>query len=218
MRLSIIIPCFNSAATIRRCLDSVYALPLSELEFEVIVVNDGSTDETGEIVREYATHHANLTLFRHLVNRNLGAARNTGLAMAKGDCIAFVDSDDEVGPGMVSALKMLGEKGLDMVAMRVEKVSEDGTVTEELTLPYSPEEVFSGVRLQEEKAYWGAQAWRYLYSKALLEEVGYPFVEGVFYEDSDFVYAHFYRAKKMAYCDDCGYRFYYSKNSNHRRK
>lgn len=84
MRLSLIIPCYNSAATIRRCLNSVYALPLQESEFEVIVVNDGSTDETGRLVEEFGTAHPNLTQIRHLVNRNLGAARNTGLAVAKG--------------------------------------------------------------------------------------------------------------------------------------
>ena len=209
MRLSFIIPCFNSAATIRRCLDSVYALHLTESEFEVIVVNDGSTDETGKLVEEYGTAHMNLTLIRHLVNRNLGAARNTGLAAAKGDCIAFVDSDDEVGPGLVSALKMMEEKGLDMVAMRVEKVKEDGTVAEELSLPYSNEEVFSGVRLQEERPYWCCAVWGYIYLRAFIDSVNYPFAEGVDYEDSDFVCKHFYRAGRVAYCDDRGYRFYF---------
>ena len=171
------------------------------------MVNDGSTDETGRLVEEYGTAHPNLTLIRHLVNRNLGAARNTGLAVAKGDCIAFVDSDDEVGPGLVSALRMMEEKGLDMVAMRVEKVKEDGTIAEELTLSYSTDEVFSGVKLQEDHPYWGVQAWRYLYSLTFLEGVNYPFVEGVYYEDSDFVCNHLYRAERMAYCDDWGVSF-----------
>lgn len=174
----------------------------------MIVVDDGSTDDTGRLVEEYGSAHGNLTLIRHLVNRNLGAARNTGLAAAKGDCIAFVDSDDEVEPGMVSALRMMEEKGLDMVAMRVEKVKEDGTVTEELTLPYGPEEVFSGVRLQEEKAYWCSAVWGYLYSKALIDRVRYPFVEGVFFEDVDFLCSHLYHADQISYCDDYGYRVY----------
>ena len=175
----------------------------------MIVVNDGSTDDTGKLVEEYGTAHTNLTLIRHLVNRNLGAARNTGLAAAKGDCIAFVDSDDEVAPGMVCALKMMEEKGLDMVAMRVEKVKEDGKVAEELSLPYSNEEVFSGVRLQEERPYWCPAVLGYIFSRAFINSVNYPFVEGVYYEDSDFVCKHFYRAEKMAYCDDRGYRFYF---------
>lgn len=206
MRLSIIIPCYNSAAAIRRCLDSVYALSLQESEFEVIVVNDGSTDETGEIVGEYVTRHANLTLIRHLVNRNLGAARNTGIAAAKGDCIGFVDSDDEVGPGLVSAFRMLEEKKLDMVAMRVEKVKEDGTVDDTLALPYSSDAVFSGINLQEEHPFWCSATWGYLYSRSLIDRSEYPFAEGVYFEDVDFVCCHLYRADRLSYCDECGYR------------
>lgn len=64
----------------------------------MIVVNDASKDETGEIVEEYGKAHENLTQIRHLVNRNIGAARNTGMAAARGKYFAFVDSDDEVGP------------------------------------------------------------------------------------------------------------------------
>ena len=210
MRLSLIIPCYNSAVTIRRCLDSVYALPLSEPEFEVIVVDDGSIDETGRLVEEYGSAHENLTLIRHLVNRNLDAARNTGLAAAKGDCIAFVDSDDEVGPGLVSALRMMEEKGLDMVAMRVEKVKEDGTVDEILSLAYPQDQVFSGIQLQEEHPFWGVQAWRYLYARKLLDRVAYPFAEGVYYEDSDFVCSHLYQAGRMGFSDACGYRFFFN--------
>ena len=208
MRLSLIIPCYNSAATIRQCLDSVYALPLPESEFEVIVVNDGSSDETEEIVEEYVTRHANLTLIRHLVNRNLGAARNTGLTAVKGNVIAFVDSDDEVGPGLVSALKMMEEKGLDMVAMRVEKVKENGTVNEALSLPYSQDAVFSGIRLQEEHPFWCSAVWGYLYSRFFIESVTYPFAEGVYYEDTDFVVSHLKYAERMSYSDECGYRVF----------
>ena len=208
MRLSTIIPCYNSAATIRRCLDSVYALPLQDSEFEVIVVNDGSTDETGEIVVEYGASRANLTLIRHIVNRNLGAARNTGLAVAKGNCIAFVDSDDEVGYGLVSALRILEEKELDMVAMRVEKVKEDGTRTEDLTLPYLPDEVFTGVKLQEEHPFWCSAVWGYIYSRSFIDSVNYPFAEGVFYEDSDYICSHLKYAKRISYSDESGYRVF----------
>lgn len=176
----------------------------------MIVVDDGSTDETGRLVEEYGSAHENLTLIRHLVNRNLGAARNTGLAAAKGDCIAFVDSDDEVAPGMVGALRMMEEKGLDMVAMRVEKVKEDGTVDRALTLPYSTEEVFSGVRLQEEHPFWCSAVWGYLFSRTFINSVNYPFVEGVYYEDSDFVCRHLYQAGRMGFSEACGYRFFFS--------
>lgn len=108
----------------------------------------------------------------------------------------------------MNALKMLEEKGLDMVAMRVEKVTENGAVAEELTLPYSENEVFSGMKLQEEQAFWCSAVWGYIYSRTLIKSVNYPFTEGVFYEDSDFVVSHLKRAEKMSYFEECGYRVF----------
>lgn len=201
-------PCYNVSKTVHRCLDSIYALGLSEKEFEVLAIDDASTDDTLQLLEEYAREHSNLRIIRHLVNRNLGAARNSGLAEAKGDCIAFVDSDDEVAPGMVESVRMMEEQNLDMVAMKVEKVSEQGEVVEERTLPYASGRVFSGVELQEEHPYWGSSIWFYVYSRRLLDKVRYNLVEGVFYEDSDFVTRHLYQAERMAYCDICSYRSY----------
>lgn len=174
----------------------------------MIVVDDASTDETRRIVEEYEKAHANLTLIRHLVNRNLGAARNTGLVAAKGDCIAFVDSDDEVAPGVITALKMMEEKGLDMVAMRVEHITEEGEITKIVSLPYGPEVVFEGTRLMTEHPFWMTAVWGYLYRRSLLERVKYPFVEGLFQEDGDYVNTHLYHSERVAYCDECSYHFH----------
>ncbi len=213
MKLSFIIPCYNVSKTLYRCLDSVYALGLPENEFEVIAVDDASTDETLPLLEEYAGTHDSLRIIRHLVNRNLGAARNSGLAEAKGDCIAFVDSDDEVAPGMVEALRMMEERNLDMVALRVETVSTQGDVVNVKTLPYTRERVFSGIQLQEEHPYWHSGVCSYLYSKRLLGITKYPFVEGAFYEDVDFLCNHLIFAESVSYCDECGYRYIYNLSS-----
>ena len=208
MRLSFIIPCYNVSKTVRRCLESIYGLGLQEDEFEVIAVNDASTDDTLQILREYAQKHANLVVLNHLVNRNLGAARNTGLAVARGECIAFVDSDDEVKPGIVDAMKRMEKNKLDMVVMRVEIFPETGESAVQRSLPYGPEEVFEGKRLMMEHPFWMTQVWVNLYRRSFLEEVNYPFVEGLFMEDTDFVNTHLYRAGRVAYCDQCGYRYH----------
>lgn len=207
MRLSFIIPCYNASKTVRRCLDSIYALGLPE-EFEVIAVNDASTDNTLQIIREYAEAHSNLVMVNHLVNRNLGAARNSGLAVAEGACIAFVDGDDEVKSGIVYALKRMEEEDLDMIAMRVEILPEEEESTDQRALPYGPGEVFKGTRLMTEHPFWVTWGGANLYRRSFLEEVNYPFVEGLFMEDTDFVNTHLYRAGRVAYCDQCGYRYH----------
>ena len=85
MLVSFIIPSYNSAHTVGRCLDSIYALSLKPFEFEVIFVDDCSTDNTCVIVAEYQSQHPNITLLKQPTNNRQGAARNRGMFVAKGE-------------------------------------------------------------------------------------------------------------------------------------
>lgn len=96
IRLSIIIPFYNVEQYIAQCLDSVYQQDIPEDEYEVICVNDASPDHSRDIVIEYQKSHKNLTLIEHKTNKKLGAARNTGRAIARGKYIWNVDSDDYI--------------------------------------------------------------------------------------------------------------------------
>lgn len=91
MTLSIIIPVYNAEDYIKENLKSVYAQNLDS--FEVICVDDGSTDHSAEIIRELQNEHANLILY-HQKNQGPSAARNSGLKLAKGDYVFFLDNDD----------------------------------------------------------------------------------------------------------------------------
>lgn len=201
---SFIIPTFNASSTIIRCLESIYALDWKS-DFEVIVVDDCSTDNTVAIIEDYASHYVNLSLIRQMENHRQGAARNRGLNMAKGDFVVFVDSDDEVCDGILKALKMADNNGLDMVAMRSVTMSMDGKVKFERILPYSETTEFCGIELQTRFRTWATVVWAYIFKKTFLDEVKYPFAEDVLYEDADFVYVHLFHAKRMSYCDECAY-------------
>lgn len=93
--LSYIIPLYNASSSIVSCLDSIYAEKSAETEYEVIVVDDGSTDAGSEIVSQYSSAHTNLRLFRQ-TNKGAAEARNRGLEMATGQWIRFVDADDRI--------------------------------------------------------------------------------------------------------------------------
>ena len=95
MRLSIIIPAYNAGKYIRECLDSVIGQDLPKEEYEIIVINDGSSDETGAIVEQIAAGQGNIRLFDQ-ENQGPSVARNYGMKLAKGEYLMFVDSDDTI--------------------------------------------------------------------------------------------------------------------------
>ena len=96
--VTVLIPAFNRADTINRAIDSALAQDWPAME--VLVVDDGSTDQTRDRVRCY--RDPRLRLIERAINGGAAAARNTGIAEAKGDFIAFLDSDDEFLPGKIA--------------------------------------------------------------------------------------------------------------------
>lgn len=114
--LSIIIPFYNVEKYIAECLDSVFNQDISEKEYEVICVNDGSKDGSRNIVCGYMRNHSNLRLIDHPCNMKLGAARNTGRKSAKGKYIWYVDSDDMIASNCLKhILQVCEERNLDVL-------------------------------------------------------------------------------------------------------
>lgn len=108
--ISVVIPAFNRATTIRRCLESIFTQTLSP--FEVIVVDDCSNDETVQMVRDYADPRLRCIVLER--NSGAQAARNRGIREAKGDWIAFLDSDDQwLSEKLEKQVKVLAEGNFD---------------------------------------------------------------------------------------------------------
>jgi len=111
--VSVVIPTYNSGDTIERAIDSATDQTLEALE--VLVVDDGSTDETASIVRSYDDNR--VTLYEHAENRGGSAARNTGIEHATGEFVAFLDADDEWRPSKLERqVARLRERSDDWVA------------------------------------------------------------------------------------------------------
>lgn len=125
---SVIVPVYNSEVHIASCLDSIVSAS-KNVEVEVIVIDDGSTDTSSEIIKAYEARFN----FIHLISRANGgpsAARNTGLSQAKGDYIAFVDSDDRISENFFAVLEPHCERKPDIVLFGYERVSTRGQVRE----------------------------------------------------------------------------------------
>ena len=117
MKVSVIIPAYNSENYIARCLDSL--IEQDEKNFEVIVINDGSKDNTSKIVEEYANKDSRIILINK-ENGGVSSARNVGLDNAKGEYIFFVDSDDYLPSDALSdAVKSIETSGVDIVMAKM---------------------------------------------------------------------------------------------------
>lgn len=112
MKVSVIIPCYNAGRYLAECLDSVLAQ--SECDIEVIVVDDGSSDNTLEIASAYALRDVRVKVL-HQENAGVCAARNLGLSIAAGEWVSFVDSDDLLMPDSLAVMLAAADECTDMV-------------------------------------------------------------------------------------------------------
>lgn len=112
-KVSIIVPVYNTEPYVKRCLQSILKQTLKS--FEIIIVNDGSTDRSAAIIDEFATAHPDIITVVTKTNGGLGDARNHGIREAKGEYLGFVDSDDWIAPDMYKRLYSKAKQGHDVV-------------------------------------------------------------------------------------------------------
>ena len=143
--ISIIVPVFNVEKYLRQCLDSVLWQTYQNLE--IILVDDGSNDKSGEICDEYAEKYSNVFVI-HKKNAGLGMARNTGLEHITGKYVTFVDSDDWLSSDLLEVLyNNLISNNVDFCKSGFQRVKNDGTV---VSVAKYKNEIFGGDRAKKE--------------------------------------------------------------------
>ena len=196
-RYSIIVPVYNVEPYLCECLESILAQD-SRSEYEAILVDDGSTDRSGAICDEYAAKYARFHAI-HQENRGPSGARNTGLDVAAGEFILFLDSDDLWYPQMLSCMDEFVEEAPDMVLYLFERFDEEGerSVIAPKILPHGE----SGKEYMEREFSAGemplVSAWPYMYRRAFLDHNNIRFKEGIFFEDLDFALYTYPAAKTV---------------------
>ena len=203
--ISVVIPAYNIADYIERGLSSVQSQTYRNLE--IIVVDDGSTDGTGEICDRIASGDERVSVI-HKDNGGPAEARNVGIARAKGSYLGFVDGDDWIDSDMYE--KMLGalkEQGADIAICRYRHVykthTEDQSV-DRAVLFEGQEALQYYVQETEEYAIQNA-AWNKLYKKEILENIVFP--AGKWYEDIMFATMALSRANRCIYLDTAYYNY-----------
>ena len=127
MDISVIIPVFNTERYLSACIDSV--LQQEQVSLEIILVDDGSTDYSGKICKEYACKYPNIHTL-HIENSGPATAKNIGLKLAKGDYVSFTDSDDELEPTMFYEMISAGRKySSDIISCNFKEADDHGNIS-----------------------------------------------------------------------------------------
>ncbi len=206
--LSFVVPVYNVAPYLPRCLESLAQVDAANAE--VILVDDGSTDDCPAILAEWSRAHPNAVTLRQ-PNGGLSAARNTGLARARGRYLAFVDSDDYFEPGYYERLAALCEAEALEVAFGNGSYHFEGRRED---LPIYTDAVPPGVlrgadllRLRLRNRSLLHMVWMHLYRRVWLEAQALRFVPGLIHEDVPWTTRVLLLAERVAYHPAPGYHY-----------
>lgn len=202
MKLSFVIPCYNMEKYLPECLDSLLDQNLEANEFEIIVVNDESKDRTLQIANNYSKKHSNIRVLDKK-NGGVGAARNSGLDLAEGKYVYFLDPDDFLAQNVLLKLLNTIEKyDLDILTFKslefktkvskksknIDQVNDEGLQSQD-GISYIAEHKFKN------------EIWWFITNRKFILESGIRFIEGRWMEDAILAAELFCKAKKMAHLD-----------------
>lgn len=208
--ISIIIPVYNTSMYLKQCVDSVINQDFAQ--YEIILVDDGSTDSSGTICDEYSLNHDFIKVI-HKENGGLSDARNTGLANALGEHILFIDSDDYISENSLSSLydTMNEESDVDVIFLDAVKAFSDGTA-----LPLGDNYIKDKILYKTHKEVldhlaslpkFPGSACTKLIRRKLIAENNLYFVKNQLNEDIDWTIRLFLAAETFNYCP--GYCYFY---------
>ncbi len=208
MELSIIIPMYNAVSSIERCLVSTQRQNIAKTDYEVIVINDGSTDNSLEVADRVASRYSNIKLYSQ-ENGGLSRARNAGLDKAKGDYIFFLDSDDCIAENCLEKIiSKCKEHNLDILRICAANVI-DGVPKRRFTL--NEDKVVKGI---EELRKWVVACAPFsICRRAFLNKHDLRFFPGIFHEDNEFTPRVYYFAERVASINDIMYFVYQTPGS-----
>lgn len=219
-KLSVIIPCYQVEHLMGRAVDSVFAQSFRDME--IILVDDGSRDGTPALCDAYADRDPRVKVI-HQPNGGLSAARNAGMAIATGEYMAFLDSDDYLRPDAYEKMFAAMEHcGADCACCGYTHAFDDGALGETVAAPFpdglhGAEEIMQGIVLpllqdRLRKGMFTGMVWRYIFKAETVRRYALRFTDA-YLEDELFLIRYFSHPTSMAAVDEGLYFYYLNRNS-----
>lgn len=211
--LSVIVPIYNMSKYLDRCINSL--INQNYKKMEIILIDDGSTDNSMEICKYYAEKYTNIRIYSK-ENTGLGATRNYGIPLAKGEYVGFVDSDDYIDCNMYEHLMNITKNNnCDIGVCGYEEIYSDTKIS-----TYSdvkPDFIIEDDKIEIIKKYLLLKiptfAWNKIYKRDFLLEFGVKFSEGCYYEDINMVAKALHYCNKVAITENKYYKYFQRNNS-----
>ena len=209
-KISVIIPVYNTAKYLKKCLESIVNQEFKDLE--IIIVNDGSTDNSEEIIKEFQKKYE----VKYYIKENTGVAetRNVGVKLAKGKYICFVDSDDYLELELFSNLEKYTDKDIDIIKYKMQTVNEKNKIIQKLDGPIftecTGEQAFSVLNTADQ--YIDVPC-AYLFRTQYFKENEYTFKKDTEHEDFGLIPLVLVNAKTVVSTNIYGYNYLQTDNS-----
>ncbi len=182
-KLSIILPVYNTEQYLEKCLNSI--LDNTFQDFELIIVNDGSPDNSEKIILDFKEKYQDKIVYIKKENGGLSDARNCGMQVARGEYISFIDSDDYIEQDMYEEMmKKLEYYPFDIVACDVNLVYENLDKVDVISSGYN-KDLLNKDDIKETMTYFYPTVWNKIYKAEVIK--GITFLKGVWYEDLEFM-------------------------------
>ena len=206
-KFSIIVPVYNVESYLAKCLDSI--LCQSYKDYEIIAINDGSTDNSSKILKEYVDKYDNIIVINQ-ENQGLSQARNNGVKEAKGEYIIFVDSDDFIEKDLLKKINDSLLNNPDLVRYQIREVSDKLTdYNEESFTNLSGKDAFKKIV----KYHYVENAWSYAIKKEYYLKNKFSFKKGLLHEDFGLIPLVIIKANIVNSIDYIGYNYVQRNNS-----
>lgn len=211
LKLSIIIPVFNVEKYIDNCITSCCKQNLPKNEYEIIVINDGSTDNSLNIINNLSQKIPNITIISQK-NKGLSAARNQGLSIAKGEYVWFIDSDDWIKHNCLKTIcELCLNNKLDVLAINAANAPTDNSL-KRIRINNCNSNIVNGKKYLLESNIQLCAPF-YIIKRSLLIEKNLLFFDGILHEDIEYTPRLLYQANRLLFLDKILYYVYQNPNS-----